>query len=121
MKFSWCTITVNNMEESLNFYQEIVGLPMHQRFSPRPDMDISFLGNGETKIELLCDKKYTNQKRGEGVSLGFEVLSAEKAVDILKKKGIETETKIIQPKPDIKFFFVRDPDGYRIQFVENIK
>ena len=120
MKFLWCTLIVSDIEKSINFYKDAVGLKVYERFKAG-EHEICFMGDGETKIELLCDKKYTNQKRGEGVSLGFEVLSAEKAVDILKKKGIETETKIIQPKPDIKFFFVRDPDGYRIQFVENIK
>ncbi len=32
MKFCWATINVKNMEESLNFYQEIVGLTVDRRF-----------------------------------------------------------------------------------------
>lgn len=32
MKFCWVTITVKNMEESLRFYYEIVGLNIDKRF-----------------------------------------------------------------------------------------
>ena len=36
MKFCWVTITVKNMEESLRFYQEIVGLTIDRRFQAGP-------------------------------------------------------------------------------------
>ncbi|MDD5601014.1 MAG: VOC family protein, partial [Actinomycetota bacterium] len=32
MKFCWTTIMVNDLEESLKFYQEIIGLPVNRRF-----------------------------------------------------------------------------------------
>jgi lactoylglutathione lyase len=51
MKFCWTTITVNNLEESLKFYQEIAGLSLERRFGAGPGSEIAFLGNGETKIE----------------------------------------------------------------------
>ena len=34
MGFLWCTITVSDMEESLKFYQEIVGLSLNTRYQP---------------------------------------------------------------------------------------
>ena len=36
MKFCWCTIAVQNMEESLKFYQEIVELSISRRFIMYP-------------------------------------------------------------------------------------
>ena len=120
MKFSWCTITVNNMEESLNFYQEIVGLPMHQRFSPRPDMDISFLGDGETKIELIHDPHHPAPGNVEGISIGFEVKSVDEMINFIQEKGLQVESGPFQPTPQVKFFFVRDPNGVSVQFVEHI-
>jgi lactoylglutathione lyase len=53
MKFLWTTILVNNMDESLKFYEEIVGLKLTERFQAGPGMEISFLGEGETKVELI--------------------------------------------------------------------
>ncbi len=46
MKFCWCTITVKDMEESLKFYQEVVGLKLNRRFEAGPGVEIAFLGDG---------------------------------------------------------------------------
>ena len=54
MKFCWTTINVTSMEESLAFYQEIVGLPLMRRFPAGPGMEIAFLGDGETQVELIA-------------------------------------------------------------------
>ena len=56
MKFCWTTLSVNNMEESLKFYHEIIGLPVDRRFKMGPEAEIAFLGDGETKLELMYDK-----------------------------------------------------------------
>ena len=62
MKFCWSTLYVKNMEESLMFYEEIVGLKVNKRFQAGPAMEIVFLGDGETQIELICNdnKKEVN-------------------------------------------------------------
>ena len=51
------------MEESLKFYQEIVGLNLVRRFNAGPNTEIAFLGDGETKVELMCHKE--NKNTGE--------------------------------------------------------
>ena len=45
------------MEESLKFYQEIVGLPLNRRFAAGPGVEIAFLGDDGTKVELICSEK----------------------------------------------------------------
>lgn len=44
------------MEESLEFYTEIVGLNLNKRFKAGPGTEIAFLGDGETKVELICQQ-----------------------------------------------------------------
>ncbi|HHZ01685.1 MAG TPA: VOC family protein, partial [Tissierellia bacterium] len=39
MKFLWTTLLVNNMEESIKFYEEIVGLKLVERFQAGPKME----------------------------------------------------------------------------------
>ena len=119
MKFCWTTITVNNMEESLNFYQEIVGLTMERRFGAGPGAEISFLGDGETKVELICNEKIKEVHFGQDISLGFEVSSVDEKIFFLKEKGIEIQSGPFQPNLHTKFFFIQDPNGLKIQFVEN--
>ncbi len=120
MKFCWCTITVENMEESLKFYQEIVGLPINRRFAAGPAIEIAFLGDGETRIELYCDGGNKKSDIGQDISLGFEVNSVEEKLIFVRDHGVEIESGPVQPNPHVKFFLVKDPNGVRIQFVQNL-
>lgn len=121
MRFCWSTLTVKNMEESLNFYQEIVGLALDKKFQAGPGMEIAFLGEGETKIELICNGRDTEVSVGQDISWGFEVSSLDKTLEFVKEKGINIQSGPFQPNPHTKFFFVTDPNGLKIQFVENNK
>ena len=120
MGFCWCTITVDNMDDSLKFYQEIVGLSINRRFTAGAGVEISFLGEGETKVELVCNPNYKAKGKAEGISLGFEVKSVDEMIKFINEKGIEVESGPFQPNPHIKFFHIKDPDGVSIQFVENM-
>ena len=119
MKLVHVTIAVKNMEESLGFYQNIIGLPITRRFSPNPDAEIVFLAEGETAIELIWNKSRADISIGADISLGFEVASLDDTIEMLKKNGI-APGEISQPNPQVKFFFVNDPNGVRVQFVENV-
>lgn len=118
MRFSWCTITVKDMEESLSFYRDIVGLPVSRRFSDRPGADICFLGEGETQVELICEGGRPAADSPQGISLGFVVESLDAMMAFLGEKGVEITGGPIQPNPHIKFIFVKDPDGVIVQFSE---
>ncbi|MGI6752298.1 MAG: VOC family protein [Anaerovoracaceae bacterium] len=120
--FGHVTIYVRNIEESLRFYQEIVGLEVTRRFPGGPGVEIVFLGDGKgkTEIELIKDDKCENVDLGKDISLGFEVEALEKTFKYVAEKGYDSEGGIIQPTPNVKFFFIRDPNGLKIQFVEYI-
>jgi len=120
MKFCWSTLMVKSLEESLKFYTEIVGLNVGRRFNAGPGVEIAFLGDGETKIELICNKAIKEVEMGHYISLGFEVNSVDETMDFLKEKGINIHSGPFQPNPHMKFFYVIDPNGLKIQFVENI-
>ncbi len=121
MKFCWTTLHVNDLKESLEFYQQIVGLEICRRFAAGPDKEIAFLGNGETKVELVNDEKMQSVNIGEDISLGFEVDSVEKMMDFVQKKGITIHSGPFEPTPHIKFFYILDPNGLKIQLVENVE
>ena len=121
MKFCWVTINVRDLEKSLHFYQEIIGLDLNRRMKPNPDMEIIFLGSGETQVELIYNKKADDITVGKDISLGFIVDSIERMSEILKKKNIPIHSGPFQPNPSIKFLYILDPNGIKIQLVENIK
>lgn len=118
MKFLWTTLLVNNMEESLAFYEDIVGLKVVDRFQAGPATEISFLGEGETKLELICNQNLKNVDSGNRVTLGFEVESLDKMIKFIKEKGINIVTGPVEPNPSIKYFIIQDPNGVKIQFAE---
>ena len=120
MKFGWSTLQVKNLEKSLRFYQEVVGLPIARRFPAGPGSEIVFLGDGETQIELIANAGKTETHVGEDISWGFEVESLEDAMALVKEKGYEIQSGPFQPNPHVKFFYVLDPNGMKIQFSQNL-
>jgi lactoylglutathione lyase len=119
MKFCWATINVRDMEKSLAFYRDILGLKLIRRSKAGPEIELAFLGQGDTQVELIRDEKNTGVSFGKDISLGFIVPSVDQFAEILGKKGISLHSGPFQPNPFIKFAFILDPDGLRIQLVEN--
>ncbi len=118
MKFLWVTLTVKNMEDSLKFYQEIVGLPVARRFKAEGVGEIAFLCDGDTKLELIENPSWSEPQYGRELSIGFEVDSLEEKMQFIRDKGLAVEGPFA-PNPHVRFFFVKDPSGIRVQFVEN--
>lgn len=111
---------VKNMEESLKFYQEVIGLTVDKRFKAGPGTEIAFLGDGETKIELICNENNKEVNVGQDISWGFEIESVDEMMEFVKNKGIDILSGPHQPNPHVKFFYVTDPNGLKIQLVENM-
>lgn len=120
MKFCWCTVMVKNMEESLKFYEGVLELKINRRFESAPGVEIAFLGGGETQVELICNKALGKIEIGKDISLGFEVDSLTERMAFIKENGIPIHSGPFQPNPYVKFFYVLDPNGLKIQFVENM-
>ncbi len=120
MKFLWCTIHVRDLEKSLRFYQEIVGLDVLNRFGGAAGPQFVFMGGEGSQIELICDGKDKPVDLGKDISLGFEVKSLDETMAFVQKNGIPIHIGPFQPNPRVRFFHVLDPDGLSIQFVENM-
>ncbi len=118
MKFAWVTVQVSDMERSVSFYRNLLGLEVDRRMKPGPDMEIVFLGTGETKVELVRRADNGEISFGNGVSIGFVVPSLEEATAALSELGIAVYSGPFQPNPHIRFLYVLDPDGLRVQLVE---
>lgn len=121
MSFLWTTIKVKDLEESIEFYEDIVGLKLQRRFEAGPKREIAFMAaaDDKTEVELIDDQEKNQSDLGKDISLGFEVASVSEKIESLKKKGIEIEEGPIAPNPQIEFFYVLDPNGLKIQFAEN--
>lgn len=118
MEFCWSTLYVKDMNESIKFYEEIIGLPVIKRFEAGGGIEIAFLGEGETKIELICDESKRSINLDPDISWGFRVESLEQTMKFLVDRGINIIAGPIEPNPNIRFIYILDPNGMKIQLVE---
>ena len=120
MKFCWVTLAVDNMDQSLKFYHDLLGLSISTRFSAGDDVEIAMLGQSDQpKIELMCNKRTNVTNGGTGVSIGFEVDSLDETLAYLQVNHIPVKRGPISPSPRMTFVFVDDPDGFEVQLVQN--
>lgn len=118
MKFLWTTIYVKDMGKSLYFYTELLGLNIDHRLT-MPDMDLVFLGEqGQTLIELIEDKAIKDVSHKGDFSIGIQSKDAAALVDKLRLEGVKVLGGPIKPNEIMKFWFVEDPDGLKVQIVQ---
>lgn len=108
------------MKKSLAFYRDILGLPLKRSMKPSDTMELAFLGEGETEVELICNKENTAPAFGKDISLGFIVPSIEAFQETMKKHNIPLLAGPFQPNPSIRFVYISDPDGLKIQLVQRL-
>ncbi len=118
MHYCWTTLHVRDMEASLKFYQEVVQLPLSRRFPAGPGREIAFLGAEATQVELISDLDCQEVAFGASISLGFRVDDLDAKLHEMASRGIQVHSGPFQPNPLIRFFYIQDPDGLLVQFVE---
>jgi len=120
MKFSWVTIHVKNMDASLKFYSEILGLPITRTIDMPNGGQIIFLGAGETSIELIDLPEETVESFNGSLSIGFSISSLKTFEILLEKNNIEVHSGPFQPNPELKFIYILDPNGVKVQLIEHL-
>lgn len=123
MKVSFTTITVKNLEKSVNFYTKILKLNEFTRFSPHKGINIVFLKDKEDgKIELIeyeQMEKIDIPDKTSIVSIGFAVEDLDITLEMLREKKIEIIRGPIQTPSGAKFVFIKDPDGVEIELIQD--
>lgn len=63
MKVKYATIAVDNMEDSIKFYTEVMGFKIDNKITPYPGMKIVFLKDeGDAMIELIENQNEPKKK-----------------------------------------------------------
>ena len=124
MKVKYTTIAVADMDESIKFYTEVMGLEIDKQFNPRPGLNITFMkGEGESIIELI-ENVETPQNPAENppkpglIAFGMEVEDMKTTVEELKSKGAKFTLEPIQTPVEI-LAFLEDPNGVRIALIQH--
>jgi lactoylglutathione lyase len=116
MKLDFVTIQVADIEKSIDFYTRVLGMSVSRRFSPRPGMEIAFMGEG-AQVELIRDPQ-ARSFQGRGISLGFHVADIEETLALLKENQVEIVHGPAAMPSGVKLLHARDLNGVELGFVQ---
>ena len=112
---------VSDMDQTIAFYREVLGLEVVERkVSPRGS-HLAFLAvpNSEELIELCSFPASGPVKVQEDlVHLAFEVDNLDRAIGVLKEKNIPITDGPTQTSTGSRFIFIDAPDGYEVELIE---
>lgn len=103
LKIDHIGIAVKNLDETLKFYTEALGLELHGTETVEEQkVKVAFLPVGDTEVELLESTSPDGpiakfiEKKGEGIQhVAFKVENIEEAIAHMKEKGF----RMIDEKP----------------------
>jgi lactoylglutathione lyase len=124
MRYVHTCYRVLDLDRSIDFYKDKLGLELARKVPIGDDATNAFFsvpGDPEPRLELTL-----NHDQDEPYELGTgysHVAFAVEDLDALAEKleeagGVDFESKPHAMSSGTRIFFVRDPDGYRIEFIE---
>jgi lactoylglutathione lyase len=115
LKIKYTTMIVNDMDESVKFYTEVMGFEIDSQYNLGPAGTITLLkGEGDAMIELI-----ENTENETGLfSVGMDVEDIHGTVKELKSKGAKIT---MDPVPITvgTLAFLEDPNGIRIALIQH--
>ena len=120
-KFLHTRMRVSDMEQTIAFYTNVLGLEVLERkVSPRGS-HLAFLKvpNSEELIELTSFPPSGPVKVQEDlVHLAFQVESLDDTIASLHAKGVKVTDGPTQTSSGSRFIFIDAPDGYEVELIE---
>lgn len=120
-RFEHVGIRVTNIERSLTFYQEVLGLQLRLRAPLNEEVELAFLSHPnqpDFEVELICRNNMPD-KEGLVNHLAIRVEKMEDELARLKQLGViikdETPRTILN---GVKIAFFEGPDGEVLELVE---
>lgn len=118
-------IRVKDLEASLKFYKEALGLIETRRKDfPEYKFTLVYLSNQEGGYEIELTYNYDQEKPYE-IGNGFSHTAiGVKDIEALREKHIEMGYKVTPlkglPGEPPRYYFVVDPDGYQVEVIRTL-
>lgn len=125
MRLLHTMLRVGNLEKSLDFYQNVLGMKLLRRKDyPEGRFTLAFVGYGDetdsTVLELTHNWDTERYDLGNAYGhIAVEVDDAYEACERVKRQG----GNVVREAGPMKYgttviAFVEDPDGYKIEFIQ---
>ena len=123
MKFAHVSITVKDMEESIAFYQNVMGLDLvSRREIPENNAEIAFLSDkiSDVRIELTYWSDKTDWTSGDELDhLAFTVPDMDVAMETFRSQHVKIAKEPYSLQGSArKIAFITDPNGIWIELIE---
>jgi lactoylglutathione lyase len=112
---------VSDMEQTIRFYTEVLGLEVLERKTSPRGSHLAFLKvpNSEELIELTSFPPSGPVRVQEDlVHLAFQVESLDDTIASLNTQGVKITDGPTQSSSGSRFIFIDAPDGYEIELIE---
>jgi len=124
VKIVHTSITVKNMDESIKFYRDIMGMELlRRREIPENKAEIAFLqdSQGGDTLELTWWKEKTDWTSGDELDhLAFSVPDMDKAMERFKKSGVKVAKEPYSLLGSTsRIAFIEDPNGIWLELIES--
>ncbi|MBP51631.1 MAG: glyoxalase [Opitutae bacterium] len=123
-KFLHTRMRVNNLEETVEFYQKVFGLKVSRRHESPRGSKLVFIKvpNSEEEIEITYFPNSGKvQVQEDLMHLAFEVKSMSEFSEHIKKIGFEFSDGPTKSSSGSTFAFVDAPEGYEVEVIEKPK
>jgi lactoylglutathione lyase len=120
-KYLHTRIRVSDMDKTLKFYSEVLGLKiLESKTSPRGSKLVFLKAPGtDSEIELCSFPDSGKIDVPEDlVHMAFQVENLEETIQRLEKSGVPITEGPIENSNGTKFVFTEDPDKYEIELIE---
>ena len=110
-------LAVKDLDKSLQFYHEIIGLPIKRQ--RRTWIDLGTTGALLSLHPAALTAEHIGSSIENGITIGFVVGDVSSAVEELKSKGVKVYREVVEREAG-KNAMVLDPDDYIISLFEPI-
>jgi lactoylglutathione lyase len=125
MRILHTMLRVGDLERSLAFYTQVLGMQLlRRRDYPDGKFTLAFVGYGDEAhhavLELTCNWGVDKYELGNAYGhIAVEVDDAYRACEEVKKRGGKVTREAGPMKHGSTVIaFVEDPDGYKIEFIQ---
>ena len=122
MRFAHTMLRVKDLDESVDFYTNKIGLELLRRFElPGADATLAFVKDPKSGMEIELTYNHDGRDYELGDAFGhiaFYVASVDETAADWKAKGIAFSLEPKTMKNGTRIAFAVDPTGYKIELIE---
>ncbi len=121
IKFLHTRMRVSNLDDTIRFYTQVLGLEVVERKTSPRGSQLAFLKvpNSDELIELTSfPASGPVHVQPDLVHLAFQVDNLDRAMALLTAQGVPVTDGPTRTSSGSRFIFIDAPDGYEIELIE---